>query len=161
MVTEALPVRSLKRINYAKRLRQLHLYLGTLFAPSIIFFAFSGALQLFSFHETRPGSTYQPPAWIERLAQVHKKQTMALKPKRSAPDNRRQAPEQKRPQPADVPSEVKSAAALKWFFLSMSAGLIVTTGLGIYMAFAYNRSATVTWALLVVGTIVPAALVFF
>ena len=137
----------------------MHLWLGTLFAPSILFFAFTGALQLFSFHETRPGSTYQPPAWIERLAQIHKKQTIALKPKRSGPDNHKQALEQKRPQPIEAPAEEKSTVALKWFFLFMSAGLIVTTGLGIYMAFAYGRNATVTWTLLAVGTIVPVALV--
>ena len=160
MVTEVSPVRTQRRTNYAKTLRQMHLWLGTLFAPSILFFAFTGALQLFSFHETRPGSTYEPPRWIERLAQIHKKQTMALKPKRSAPENKRPGVEQRRPQPAEAPMQPMSTVALKWFFLFMSAGLIVTTGLGIYMAFAYGRNATVTWALLAVGTILPAALVF-
>jgi hypothetical protein len=37
-----------------KLARQLHLYLGTLFAPSIIFFAFTGSLQLFGLHEGQP-----------------------------------------------------------------------------------------------------------
>ena len=46
-----------------KMAREWHLYLGTLFAPSIIFFALSGSLQLFGLHEGHPGEAYQPPAW--------------------------------------------------------------------------------------------------
>jgi len=55
-----------------KQIRQLHLYMGTLFAPAILFFAFTGALQTFGLHEGARGSNSTPPAWIAQLAQVHK-----------------------------------------------------------------------------------------
>ncbi len=42
------PTNSAGRLKLA---RQWHLYLGTLFAPSILFFAFTGALQLLGPHE--------------------------------------------------------------------------------------------------------------
>ncbi len=50
------------RAAWLKQIRQLHLYLGTFFAPSIIFFALTGAIQLFGLHEGHPGEAYQPPA---------------------------------------------------------------------------------------------------
>jgi hypothetical protein len=55
--------------------RLLHLYLGVFTAPALIFFAFTGALQTFSLHETTRGSSYKPPAWAVTLGQIHKKQT--------------------------------------------------------------------------------------
>jgi hypothetical protein len=61
--------KSATRLKWA---RQWHLYLGTLFAPSIIFFAFTGSLQLFSLHESHPGDAYQAPAWVQKLGSIHK-----------------------------------------------------------------------------------------
>jgi hypothetical protein len=58
--------------------RYTHLYLGVFIAPALLFFAFTGALQTFSFHETTRGRSYKPPAWIATLAQIHKKQTMTV-----------------------------------------------------------------------------------
>jgi hypothetical protein len=58
-----------------KSFRLIHLYIGVFTAPALIFFAFSGALQTFSLHETTRGSSYKPPAWAVVLAQIHKKQT--------------------------------------------------------------------------------------
>jgi hypothetical protein len=52
-----------------KTIRTLHYYLGVFFAPSIIFFAFSGALQTFSLHEGD-----HPQKWIETMGEVHKNQ---------------------------------------------------------------------------------------
>jgi hypothetical protein len=51
------------------------LYLGVFTAPALLFFAFTGALQTFSLHETTRGSSYKPPAWAVTLGQIHKKQT--------------------------------------------------------------------------------------
>src|SRR5580700_7720428 len=56
-------------------LRKVHLYIGIFTTPALLFFAFTGALQTFSLHETTQGSSYKPPAWIATLAQIHKKQT--------------------------------------------------------------------------------------
>src|SRR3954462_9298035 len=61
-----------------KAARQLHLYLGLFFAPSIIFFAFTGCLQTFSFHENKnPGDHH--PQWIATLASIHKDQVLPVK----------------------------------------------------------------------------------
>src|SRR5947209_4350231 len=58
--------------------RQLHLYLGLFFAPSIVFFAFTGTLQTFSLHENKhPGD--HNPQWIATLASVHKDQALPVK----------------------------------------------------------------------------------
>jgi hypothetical protein len=150
-----------------KQVRQLHLYLGTFFAPSIIFFALTGALQLFGLHEGHPGEPYQPPAWVEKLGSIHKNQT--LTERRGPPPGRvglgqRRPPEmnegRRPPQSGDRgPRESGFTLALKWFFLATSLGLVFTTALGIYMAFKYNRSRVLVWGLLLGGTAIPLALI--
>ena len=46
-----------------KFLRTLHLFLGCLFAPMLIFFAVTGSWQLFNWHESTRDKTYiAPPA---------------------------------------------------------------------------------------------------
>src|SRR5690349_2922525 len=55
-----------------KYLRLVHFYLGVFFAPTIIFFSFSGMLQTFSLHENHQGLPGIP--WVTALAEVHKNQ---------------------------------------------------------------------------------------
>src|SRR5881227_1671082 len=89
MAQEAPPresgTRRAKRPNFIQQARQIHLYLGTFFAPAILFFAITGALQTFSFHERSRGSSYDPPVLLMKLAQLHKKQTLAIVQKKPAP----------------------------------------------------------------------------
>lgn len=66
------------RHTFLKWVRSTHLYLGVFITPALIFFAFTGALQTFSLHETNRGSSYKPPAWVATLAQIHKKQSAAV-----------------------------------------------------------------------------------
>jgi hypothetical protein len=61
--------------KFLKYLRLVHLYTGVFIAPALLFFAFTGALQTFSLHETTRGSSYKPPAWAVMLAEIHKRQT--------------------------------------------------------------------------------------
>lgn len=144
-----------------KRIRQLHLYLGTFLAPTVIFFAFSGALQIFRLQESHPGSSYQPPAWIEKLAGVHKDQKLPgpPKPRPAAPASGESPapPPPPRPEaaPAGQPPATKSPVILKWFFLLTAIGIIVTTALGIVMAFKSNRDRRLIWGLLASGTVLP------
>src|SRR5689334_13374270 len=63
-----------QRAPLSRRLRQLHLYLGVVFAPVIVFFAFSGALQVLGLHEPVHGTA--PPAWISQLSTLHKHQRL-------------------------------------------------------------------------------------
>jgi hypothetical protein len=45
-----------------KSIRTMHGYLGLFFAPTILFFAITGGLQMFGLHETARGSSYVPPS---------------------------------------------------------------------------------------------------
>jgi hypothetical protein len=72
----ALAARS-SRATLLKQIRQLHLYLGVFFAPAILFFSLTGAVQLFGLHEGHPGEAYQPPKWIAALASIHKDQVLS------------------------------------------------------------------------------------
>ncbi|WP_348263341.1 hypothetical protein P8935_02030 [Telmatobacter sp. DSM 110680] len=166
------PSKSAARLKWA---RQWHLYLGTLFAPSILFFAFTGSLQLFGLHESHPGDSYQAPAWVQRLASIHKDQVIR-KQHGPPPDPAKQ---QSRPPQSDEAQRTsqpvhsqpgggrqneesgpsKLTLALKWFFLAVAAGLIFSTLLGIYMAFKFNRSRALVWGMLFLGTAIPLALV--
>jgi len=55
-----------------KFLRTLHLYLGCLFAPMLIFFSVSGSWQLFNWHESKRDHTYTAPRVLTVLSDVHK-----------------------------------------------------------------------------------------
>jgi hypothetical protein len=66
-----------------KQIRQLHLYIGTFFAPSIIFFALTGAFQIFNFHEEHEGRPAIPV--FEKLAEIHKDQRLPAPSKTTAP----------------------------------------------------------------------------
>ena len=119
-----------------KRIRQIHLYLGVFFAPLVIFFALSGALQTFRLQDSPKDNSYTPPAWIVRLAEVHINQ-------RPVKDR-----------------SISPSYPLKWFVVLMAAGLISTSILGIYMAFKYNRDRRIVWAMIILGIIIPIALLY-
>ena len=149
-----------------KLIRKIHFYLGTFFAPSIIFFAFTGALQMFGLHE---GSG--EIAWVARLAQVHKSQTF------DAPRHR-DAPKPAAASGADAPGDAHGDAhvdapkppadgapkggggpsrsmALEIFFLLMAISLISTSCLGVWMAFQYKREVRIIVGLLAAGVVLP------
>src|ERR1700735_5679183 len=96
-----------------KSIRLIHLYIGVFIAPALIFFAFTGALQTFSLHETTRGSSYKPPAWIVTLGQLHKKQTTVgpvrkpVPPEKAAPADKSQSgfaqPKPTEPKPHTLP----------------------------------------------------------
>ncbi|HEX8138172.1 MAG TPA: hypothetical protein VF544_11325 [Pyrinomonadaceae bacterium] len=119
-----------------KRIRQIHFYLGVFFAPLIILFALSGALQTFRLQDSPKSGTYTPPAWIVKLADIHKDQRAAHEPGR-----RRSLP-------------------LQWFVVVMSVGLIASSLLGIYMAIKYNREKRLTFGLIILGFAIPGILLY-
>lgn len=140
--------------NVLRWARQLHLLLGTFFAPGIIFFALSGALQTFGLHEAAPGSKDQPPVWLQKMAQVHKKQNLQLHPKRPGPAGQ---PERR---PEKAPEQQSSNVPLKCFVAALSIGLVITSVLGVYMAFKFGRDKRQVWGLLAAGTVTPLLLLF-
>jgi hypothetical protein len=157
-----------------KFLRKVHLYVGVFIAPALLFFAFTGALQTFSLHETTQDSSYKPPAWLVMLGQLHKKQTTIVpvrklkpvspdKPTADAhkadksPGNLAQA--SKAPD-TSAPS-LKSHLPMKIFFLLVAIGLFASTLSGIYMVYKYSRRKLVVTCLLLAGIVIPALLLPF
>jgi hypothetical protein len=149
-------------------MRLLHLYIGVFTAPALLFFAFTGALQTFSLHETSAGSSYKPPAWAVTLGQIHKKQTPIVPPRRQAPP--RPAPElynSPAPSPAAAatvpasqpPARTHNPLPLKIFFLIVAIGLCLSTLTGVYMSWKYTRNRTVIVALLLAGIIIPVGMI--
>lgn len=118
------------------RVRQIHLYLGTLCAPLLVFLAFSGLLQVVQLHETPKGSSYVPPSWIVKLSQLHRNQRL------------------------DSTSGAKRSVPLQGFFVLAATGLITTSLLGIYMAFKYSRKHTLVYISLAIGIFLPALLLY-
>lgn len=153
--------------KFLKIARQVHLYVGVFIAPALLFFALTGGLQVFSLHETTRGSDYKPPAWLVTMAQLHKKQSLAVpmrKPRlmeagghpAAAPFADAAAFMHPRP---DLPRvQARNPLPLKIFAAMVALGLFVSTLLGIYMAWRYTRKPMLIAALLVAGVVVPVVL---
>jgi hypothetical protein len=157
--------------TFLKYLRLIHLYTGVFIAPALLFFAFTGALQTFSLHETTRGSSYKPPAWAVMLAQIHKKQTPAVPVKKlPPPDKQTDKATQEKAQtsptpPTEAPKPTGETAPkshnplpLKCFFLLVSIGLFVSTLSGLYMSYKYIRNRRLITVILLVGIIFPVLL---
>ncbi|WP_158785849.1 PepSY domain-containing protein [Granulicella sp. L46] len=147
-----------------KVVRQIHLYIGIFISPAILFFAFTGALQTFSLHETTRGSDYKPPTWIATLAQLHKKQTTTVPIRKPRPADVVPKPDKhadaSAPQPSPEPPQ-KSHLPMKIFFLLVAIGLFTSTLTGIYMSYKFMRNRLVVTVLLIAGTIIPLLLLPF
>ena len=142
------------------RLRTLHAYMAIFTAPSILFFALTGALQLFDLHEPHGG--YQPPALIEKLGRLHKDQVFARDDRH--PDNvaDKLVSAASDNAPATVTAtddDPMSATVLKWFFLLVTLVLAVTTGFGLWLGLRHNPRKPLGWFLLTSGLVLPAIVV--
>jgi hypothetical protein len=157
-----------------KYLRLSHLYFGAFITPALLFFAFTGALQTFSLHETTPGSSYKPPAWAVTLGQIHKKQTPVLTKKpqpteaTSAHSDNPDKPHKSEVKLADTaaPSAAPKPTApkhnplpLKIFFLIASIGLFANSLTGLYMSYKFTRNKALITSLIIAGIIIPVAMV--
>jgi hypothetical protein len=111
-------------------LRRLHLYLGCIFAPILIFFAVTGAWQVFRLQDSRKDGSYTAPRVFTVLSLVH---TDAHLP----------------------PTTYRKATPLRWFMAGAAAGLVTTTVLGVIMAFRYSRRPITATACLIAGIAVP------
>jgi hypothetical protein len=164
--------------TFLKYIRLTHLYIGVFISPALLFFAFTGALQTFSLHETTRGSSYKPPAWAVTLGQIHKKQTPIVPVRKTPqPDKPTDKPASEKPQSSNGNAAPPSSAApkssdtptpkphnalpLKCFFLLVSIGLFLSTLTGLYMSYKYIRNRALITVLLLAGIIVPALLTIF
>jgi hypothetical protein len=143
-------------------IRTWHTYLGILIAPSVLFFALTGALQLFSLHESH--GTYNPPPLLEKLSSVHKDQVFAQK---DHDDHDHPEPGAGNDEHHHAPTDDHDAAPslgtslLKWYFLVVSLALTASTLLGLWMGLTQIRRKRTGWWLLLVGTVAPVVLCFF
>jgi hypothetical protein len=135
-----------------------HSYIGLFIAPSVLFFALTGAMQLFSLHEAH--GTYQPPAVVEKLSSVHKDQVFEFG------DHHGQQPEAA--PHADVAPHADAdeqadktgsqTVLLKVFFLLIAICLAVSTVLGLWMGLTLMRRKPLAWLLVACGTLIPVVL---
>ena len=145
------------------QIRTLHAYVGMLIAPTVIFFATTGLLQIYDLHEAHPG--YTPPAFLEALGSVHKDQRIALDHHRlpagkHPPTTSPASAEHDHEEPhADAPRYSHIATnLLKAFFASVAVGLIFSSGSGVWMALQQTKRRRTHWVLLLIGTLVPVIL---
>jgi hypothetical protein len=142
--------------------RRWHSYIGLFIAPSVLFFALTGAAQIFNLHEAH--GSYQPPGIIEKLSSVHKDQVFAFGDHHTST----QSPADTGPPGAGAGSRTgaqddddrtaTSTLLLKWFFLVVALCLIVSTAFGMWMGLTQIRATRLAWLLLVAGTFIPVGL---
>lgn len=146
----------MQRGSMLKAIRVTHRYLGLFFAPAILFFAFSGALQVLGWHETSRGSAYVPARWIVEMAQLHKKQTLAL----PAPKAQKPAKDSGDTRSTTVKKSPKVSGerlVMQCFVVAMSIALMMTTLLGIVMALLYGRKRWIACVVVSCGIFFPIA----
>lgn len=159
--------------NLLRLTRTVHLYVGAFITPALLFFAFTGALQTFSLHETTRGSSYKPPSWAVVLGQIHKKQTSIVPVRRPPPPGGEKSAGEKpagssalsskpadRAAPGTAPEPKSHPLPLKIFFLIVAVGLFTSTLSGVYMSYKYAGNKSLITALLIAGAILPVILVF-
>ena len=152
--------------------RKLHRYLGVFFAPAILFFAVTGALQTFGLHEAAHKGDPPPVAWIAAMASIHKDQELrephaghhAAADQDHDHDHAEPAPpaDAVASVPASAPAaqaaphaEKKSALPLKLFVLALAVTLCISTLLGLTLALNNPRTRKSTVLMLVLGVVVP------
>ena len=144
-------------------LRKLHAYVGMLIAPTVLFLAATGILQVYSLHEAH--RDYTPPALIAECERSS--QGPALFAGSSWRTGRRRAPARRgtgfgraarRCACESAHHPHIATALLKAFFAFVAIGLVFSTLAGIWMALQQSLRRRTHLVLLLLGTIVPVAL---
>jgi hypothetical protein len=138
-------------------IRQLHAYIGLFVAPSVLFFALTGSVQLFDLHEAH--DDYRPFNWVEKLSSVHKSQVFAFGDHHVEPGAGAEAQKPAAGGTGEQEEEDKlPTVLLRWFFLLVALCLVVSTALGIWMGFTQTRRKRIAWILLAAGALFPLGL---
>jgi hypothetical protein len=148
------------------QVRTLHMFIGMLTAPTVLFFAVTGILQIYNLHEARPG--YTPPAILEKLSRVHKVQVFALRRPRGQQLHAEQAKSSAAGLCASSAAGTQehrnpSAAIvlLKLYFTIAAVGLVFSTLLGAWMGLRPGVRRRVNLLLLGAGILIPVVLAAF
>jgi len=135
-------------------LRRYHLYLGMFFAPAILLFALSGALQTFRLQEEKGwGST--PPSWIVWMASVHKDSRRPKAKPVAAGDHKPVAPKAAPRVPEGKPP---FTLPMKIFAALLAAGLFLSTVLGMLIALNNRATRRMSLTMFAAGTVLPLVL---
>jgi hypothetical protein len=145
-----------------QKLRRYHHYLGMFFAPAILLFSLSGALQTFRLQEEK-GWGSEPPSWIVWMASVHKDSKLPkAKPAAEADDHdegpaKAAAPRPAPQQPQGKPPQAKPPFKLPMqvFVTLLSLALMASTILGIVIALNSRAYRKVSLGMLAAGTVLP------
>lgn len=142
----------------------MHRYPGLFFAPTFLFFAITGGLQMLGLHETTRGSAYLPATILVHLSQLHKKGTLYLPLRKPAPPNspksdgeKLDGPKLETPKSTEVPPSPNSLP-MKIFFAAAALALAVSTCTGLIMGWKYAHRKSVVLLTLAAGVAVPAVL---
>jgi len=139
-------------------IRLWHSYIGILIAPSVIFFALTGSLQLFNLHESHAG--YTPPALIEKWSSLHKDQVFEQNQHHHEPEPESKSDQQPAPPDEHEEGPTLGTRLLKWFFLFVALSLTASTVLGLWIGLTRPHRKRTGWWLLLAGIVLPVALFF-
>ncbi len=118
-------------------MRSVHLYLGCFFAPLLIFFIVTGCWQMYDLHQLRKSSQgYQPPRIVRVLSGIHLHQQILSET-----------------------AKTKPSPTFRYFVVLMSFGVLVTTMLGVLMAFKFTQP-WIVWGCLLLGSLIPVLLLW-
>ena len=157
------------RMPTAMLVRRIHTWLSVFIAPSVLFLAVTGALQVYKLHENH--GSYAAPVILQELGAVHKEQVFEADKKHGPPPGAAakapKADAEAAPAATDKPAAPAppkkakptplSQAALKLFFLVVSISLVATTLVGLWMAAVYSRDKKTCAILFAAGVLVPLA----
>lgn len=133
-----------------RTLRLWHHYIGVFLAPAILFFSFSGLIQVIGLQDQR---NPPPPGWISYIAGIHKHQ-MPPKPRPAAPERKPEA----KPAGGHDEHEHGGFTPLKIFALITAIGLFLTTLIGLTIALGNRATRRMAWIMLALGIAAPVAL---
>lgn len=120
-----------------KRLRQLHLFLGVFFTPLLLFFVITGWYQTVDLERLKSPS--EAESLVQKLRVVHTDQIY---------------PE------TGVLRQKASPTLFRALVVVMSVALILTTLLGLILAFRFTQPAWLAWLVLALGLLAPVAILW-
>ena len=161
-IRQTMPSRAGERRPWLRpqSLRMWHTYCAALSAPTMLFFALTGMLQLFDFHKARPDVGYQPPAFLLAIGTLHKNQT--IEASRDSDDTAGAKPHKhdtaagKR---GRTPKTLTSGQVLlKWYAVLASTSFVITALMGLYMSVRLRGDKKAVLALFLAGIFLPLAI---
>ncbi len=145
-----------------KRLRRIHLLMGSFVAPFTVFFAATGALQVFGYHRTPKDRSYVPPAAVAFASSVHRNEyfrAVAATPTECAGITDELEKVRCRERLQARMSETVPARMFKWLMVLGGAGIALNAVTGVLMAVQLKAWRGHAIVLLALGLLGPVLLI--